>query len=87
MLFLIRAGSLVAALAVAHPALAQQGPKHMSKISQTSAQEGYVQAGFLKKCGARFVCYTGIPLDCTADTRPFQSIPDHQCFCLRDGCR
>jgi hypothetical protein len=84
--FLIRASSLVAALAIAYPALAQQGPKHMSKISKTSHPEWGVQQGFNKYCGARFVCYTGIPLNCTLDTRPYQSIPDHQCFCLRDGC-
>jgi hypothetical protein len=86
MLYLIRASGLVAALAIAAPALAQQGPEHMSKISKTSPREGGVRAGFVKRCGARFVCYTGIPLNCTPDTRPYQSIPDHQCFCLRDNC-
>jgi hypothetical protein len=83
--FLVRAGGLVAALAVADPALAQQGPKHMSKINRISPQEG-VPAGFVKWCGADFVCYTGIPLRCTPSTRPYQNIPDHQCFCLRDNC-
>jgi hypothetical protein len=86
MLFLIRASGLVAALAVAAPALAEQSPKHMSKISRPSADAGNAQAGFVKRCGAHFVCYTGIPLGCTPDTRPYQSIPDHQCYCLRDGC-
>ena len=82
----LRASSLAAALVFAGPALAQQAPKHMSRISGTSAQDRVVPAGFLKRCGADFVCYTGIPLRCTPDTRPYQSIPDHQCFCLRDGC-
>jgi hypothetical protein len=87
MLFLIRASGLVVALAIADPALAQQDPKHAGKINRVSPQDGGVQAGFVKRCGTRFVCYTGIPLDCTAGTRPYQSIPDHQCFCLRDDCR
>jgi hypothetical protein len=86
MLFLVRASGLIAALAMADPALAQQSPKHMSKIGSASAPEAGVQAGFVKRCGARFVCYTGIPLNCTPDTRPYQSILDHQCFCLRDSC-
>jgi hypothetical protein len=60
--------------------------KHMGKISKTLPQEGGMQAGYLKTCGARFVCYTGMPLNCTPDTRPYQSIPDHQCYCLRDNC-
>jgi len=86
MRFLIRAGGLVAALLIAVPAVAQQAQKSMSKIGRAAPQEGYVQAGYMKRCGARFVCYTGIPLNCTPDTRPYQSIPDHQCFCLRDNC-
>jgi hypothetical protein len=84
---LIRASCLVVALAIAGPALAQQGPTAAStKVNQTFFREGGAQAGYLKRCGARFVCYTGIPLNCTASTRPYQSIADHQCFCLRDGC-
>ncbi len=82
MLVLVRACGLVAALVVADPALAQQSPKHEGRIIRALPS----QAGFMKRCGARFVCYTGIPLQCTPDTRPYQSIPDHQCFCLRDGC-
>ena len=84
--FLVRACSLVAALAIAAPALAQQAPRHVSKIGRSFSQEGSVPAGYVKKCGAHFVCYTGIPLSCTPDTRPYQSIPDHECFCLRDSC-
>jgi hypothetical protein len=77
---------LLAALAVADPALAQQSPKHDRRIVRTLPSGAAVQAGFMKRCGADFVCYTGIPLRCTPNTRPYQSIPDHQCFCLRDGC-
>jgi hypothetical protein len=86
MLFLIRACGLAAALAVAAPALAQESPKHVSKFGTSPMLGGNVPAGYMKRCGAHFVCYTGIPLNCTPDTRPYQSVPDHQCFCLRDGC-
>jgi hypothetical protein len=87
MLFLIRASGLIAALAIAAPALAQQNPaRHTTKIGKTSPKTGGVQAGYLKTCGAHFVCYTGIPLNCTPNTRPYQSIPDQQCFCLPDNC-
>jgi hypothetical protein len=86
MLGLIRASGLVAALAVAAPALAQQPPKHVSKVSGASQRDVSVRTGFNKWCGADFVCYTGIPLRCTPDTKPYQNIPEHQCYCLRDGC-
>jgi hypothetical protein len=85
MLYLIRACGLAAALAVAAPALAQS-PKHVSKFGTSPTLGGNVQAGYVKRCGAHFVCYTGIPLNCTLDTRPYQSVPDHQCYCLRDSC-
>jgi hypothetical protein len=86
MLFLFRASGLLAALAIADPALAQQSPKHVGKVIRTFPSDGGLQAGFMKRCGSRFVCYTGIPLHCSADTRPYQNIADRQCFCLRDGC-
>jgi hypothetical protein len=84
--FLFRASGLLAALAIADPALAQQSAKHASKVIRTFPLEGGVQAGFMKRCGSRFVCYTGIPLQCADDTRPYQNISQHQCFCVRDGC-
>jgi len=88
MLFLIRASGLVVALAIAAPALAQQSPaKHTSKTSRISPQEGGVPTGFVKRCGSDFVCYNGVPLRCTPSTRPYQNIPEHQCFCLPDNCR
>ena len=91
---LIRASCFVVALIIASPAVAQQvatatGPnaaKHVAKRSKASPDDGGLQAGYMKTCGTRFVCYTGIPLDCGANTRPYQSIPDHQCLCLRDNC-
>jgi hypothetical protein len=86
MLGLIRASGLIAALALADPALAEQLSKHVGKISRAAPPEASVQGGFYKWCGARFGCYTGIPLKCTADTRPYQNIAAHQCYCLHDGC-
>jgi hypothetical protein len=92
MSFPIRTICVVVALIVAGPALAQgpgeTGPifaKHTAKRSKVIPEEGG-QAGYFKTCGARFVCYTGIPLNCGANTRPYQSVADHQCFCLRDNC-
>jgi hypothetical protein len=93
MLLLIRASGLVAALALAGPVSAQQAPtksahaaKHVSKLKTVPAPDGILQAGYQKYCGARFVCYSGIPLNCAANTRPYQDISNHQCFCLRDAC-
>jgi hypothetical protein len=86
MLFLIRASGVVAALAIAIPALAQQGPTAASHKKHPARISSPAEAGYMKSCGTRFVCYTGIPLDCTPDTRPYQNIAEHQCYCLRDGC-
>jgi hypothetical protein len=98
MLLLIRASGLIAALVLAGPVSAQQAPtksthvakthvaKHASKLKNAPAPDGSLPVGYQKYCGARFVCYTGIPLDCAADTRPYQDIANHQCFCLRDAC-
>ena len=60
--------------------------KHASKLEKPPAPDGSLPVGYQKYCGARFVCYTGIPLDCAADTRPYQDISNHECFCLRDAC-
>jgi hypothetical protein len=97
MILLTRTSALIAALALASPVLAQQAPtkgahkgthiaRHVSKPSKPPAPDGSLQGGYQKYCGARFVCYTGIPLNCTADTRPYQDISNHECFCLRDAC-
>jgi hypothetical protein len=97
MLLLIRMSGLVAILAMAGPVLAQQETttrphvtkhitKHVSKPRASPAPDGILQAGFQKYCGAHFVCYTGIPLNCTPDTRPYQDISNHECYCLRDSC-
>jgi len=94
---LMRTSALIAALALAGPVLAQQAPtkgthksthvaKPASKPSQPPAADGSLQVGYQKYCGARFVCYTGIPLNCAANTRPYQDISNHECYCLRDAC-
>jgi hypothetical protein len=92
MLLLMRASGLVAAL-LAGPVLAQQAPtrsthvaKHVSKLKNAPAPDGSLQLGYQKYCGARFVCYTGIPLVCAGNTKPYQDIAKHQCYCLRDDC-
>ncbi len=87
---LIRAGALMAALAIAVPALAQQGSashkttKHRA-VTPAPEQAG-AQAGYMSTCGAHFRCYDRIPLDCADNTRPYQNIAQHQCLCVRDGC-
>jgi hypothetical protein len=86
MLGLIRAGGLIAALTLADHALAEQLSKHASKVGRASPPEASVQGGLYKWCGADFGCYTGIPLRCSRDTRPYQNIAAHQCYCVHDGC-
>jgi hypothetical protein len=93
MFLLIRTSTLIVALAMAGSALAQQEPttrphvtKHVSKPRVSPAPDGILRAGYQKYCGAHFVCYTGIPLNCAPDTRPYQDIANHECYCLRDSC-
>ncbi|HEY4403564.1 MAG TPA: hypothetical protein VGN55_02835 [Xanthobacteraceae bacterium] len=92
MLTLIRVSGMLAALAIAVPAMAQQSPtashkttKH-AKISKSAPAEVGVQGGYMSTCGAYFRCYDRIPLDCADNTRPYQNIAAHQCLCVRDGC-
>jgi hypothetical protein len=85
MLCLIRAAGLIAALAIVEPALAQHS-KPISRMHGNSVEERGLQPGFVKSCGANFVCYTGIPIGCPPYLRPYQNVPEHQCYCLRDGC-
>jgi hypothetical protein len=93
MLPLMRASGLAVILALAGPVSAQQAPaksphaaKHASKLKTAPAPDGSLPVGYQKYCGARFVCYSGIPLNCAANTRPYQDISNHECFCLRDAC-
>jgi hypothetical protein len=82
----IRASCFVVALMVAGPALAQDGSVAKIRISQRYQSDAVAQGGYYKYCGADFVCYSGIPLRCASNTRPYQNIAQHQCFCVRDGC-
>jgi hypothetical protein len=82
----IRASCFVVALMVAGPALAQDRSIAKVGISQRYQSDALARGGYYKYCGADFVCYSGIPLRCASNTRPYQSIAQHQCFCVRDGC-
>jgi len=90
---LIRATCLMVALAIAAPVLAQQAPAtkfdiaKLAKRDRTSAPFAmWRPQGYVKTCGMRFVCYTGIRLDCSEQTRPYENVAAHQCFCVHDGC-
>jgi hypothetical protein len=90
---LIRAACLTAALAIAGAALAQEGPAtkfNVAKLAKGTRTilpgETVAPEGYMKTCGQRFVCYTGIPLDCTLQTRPYENVAAHQCFCVHNGC-
>ena len=85
------AGLLAGAAIVPVPVLAQPATKFdiakLSKRNRAPAPfEAGVRQGYMKTCGMRFVCYTGIPLDCTAQTRPYENVAAHLCFCVHDGC-
>lgn len=82
----MRASCLLVALLVAGPAAAKDGQVTLKEAARSHAQGFSVPTGYLKYCGARFVCYTGIPLQCAANTRPYQNIAEHRCFCVHDGC-
>jgi hypothetical protein len=97
--FPMRASYLVFALVIAGSASAQQSPTatkphttlRLAKAAKTVPNQeggpaGYLKPGYQKYCGADFGCYTGIPLRCASNTRPYQDIAAHQCFCLPDGC-
>jgi len=97
--FSTRAGCLVFALVIAGPAAAQQvttatGPHttiRLAKATKSVSQQagkpaGYLKSGYQKYCGADFGCYTGIPLRCASNTRPYQDVAAHKCLCLPDGC-
>ena len=84
MLFPVRMGSMVFALAIASPAMAQQTPivpfpaSHIAKADRA--------AGYRKACGDYFRCYNGIPLHCASNTRPYQDVAHHRCLCMTDAC-
>ncbi|HLH98888.1 MAG TPA: hypothetical protein VKW08_27575 [Xanthobacteraceae bacterium] len=83
---------IVAALALAVPAAAQQDGgsdarlKQVARTRKPPAPAASGQGAFMGNCGDWFRCYTGIPLRCGENTRPFQDIANHACFCVHDGC-
>ena len=88
----MRASCLVLAVVFAGPAAAQEARTPVRLAAASHAPVGPkifpfgVPTGPLKYCGADFVCYSGIPLRCAANTRPYQDIAKHECFCEHDGC-
>jgi hypothetical protein len=98
MTFLMRAITPIVALAIAGPALAQQGPANADKSTPIRLAkaanstpppnwQGVLGQGvYMSYCGARFGCYSGIPLQCADNTRPYQNIAQHACFCVHAGC-
>jgi hypothetical protein len=88
----MRVSCVVLAVIFAGPAAAQEArmATHLAAASQPPAGPKIfpfgVPTGLLKYCGADFVCYSGIPLRCAWNTRPYQDIARHQCFCVHDGC-
>jgi hypothetical protein len=80
----LRVSCLVFALLVAGPAVAQEA-QTTTRLAAASPKFG-VPTGLRKYCGAYFRCYSGIPLRCAENTRPYQNIAKHECFCVHDGC-
>jgi hypothetical protein len=79
----------MAALAIAVPGLAQQGPAtkfDIAKLTRKGSGEGTAQDGYVWACGSFFRCYTGVPLNCTPQTRPYQNVAAHICLCIHAGC-
>ena len=82
---------IAAALTAATPVSAQQDaasggkPKHVVRVKPPAPQASRpgVYTGY---CGQWFGCYTGIPLRCGENTRPYQDIANHTCLCVHDGC-
>jgi hypothetical protein len=80
----MRAVCLLLGLVIAAPAAAGGG-NQANRWPGTEAGSG-APTGYLKYCGARFVCYTGIPLSCASNTRPYQNVAERRCYCAHDGC-
>ena len=86
---LIRATSLLGLLALSGPVVAQQDATqklHSVKAVRAPVPEASGQGGYMGYCGQWFRCYTGIPLRCGENTRPYQDISSHTCLCVHNGC-
>jgi hypothetical protein len=94
MLSLARATCLILATAIVVPAPALDGPATRIETAKLSkrvkprppAGEAPRSSSVTRECGAYFRCLSGIPLQCTEQTRPYQNIAAHQCFCIHEGC-
>jgi hypothetical protein len=89
---LMRVTCLAFAVAMAAPALAQEGPAtgidlaKLSKKVKPPRADTPRSSGVTWECGEYIRCYSGIPLQCSEQTRPYQNIAAHQCLCIRAGC-
>jgi hypothetical protein len=92
---LVRPTCLVVAIAIATPVLAQEGRAARIEIAKLSkrlkphapaASEAPGSSSVTWECGAYFRCYSGVPLQCSEQTRPYQNIAAHRCFCIHAGC-
>ena len=87
MLSLARATCLILATAIVVPGLAQEGPATRIEFAKVSKRlKPQPRSSVIWECGAYFRCFSGIPLQCTEQTRPYQNIAAHQCFCIHEGC-
>jgi hypothetical protein len=86
----VRTCSFVLTATMTTPCLAQQGPASKVDAAQLASfqiqSQGASQGGYMRACGTSFRCYTGIPLHCTPQTRPYQNVAEHRCICVHDGC-
>jgi hypothetical protein len=89
---LVRVTCLALAVAIAAPALAQESLAtqiDLAKLSKKVKPPRAATPGSSSvtwECGAYIRCYSGIPLQCSEQTRPYQNIAAHQCLCIRAGC-
>jgi hypothetical protein len=89
---LIHATSLVALFTLAGPVVAQPDiPQQdaaqkllMTKVIKQPAASG--RGSYVGACGDWFRCYSGIPLQCADNTRPYQNVASRECLCVHDGC-
>lgn len=97
MIFPMRAITLAFALTIAMSAVVQPSragadatPVRLAKTTRSAPPANWQgvlgQGVYMSYCGARFGCYSGIPLQCADNTRPYQNIATQTCLCVHDGC-
>jgi hypothetical protein len=57
--------------------------KHMSR-SRKHKPKNAAHSNYIGPCGGSYVCYSGFELNCPSDSRPYESIPDDECYCYDD---